>query len=54
MIRLVSEGFFSGGETVVITLTGHGLKDPDIAVKQAVGPVSVQPVLKEVVQELGL
>ncbi len=53
VIRLSSEGFFTGGETLVITLTGHGLKDPDIAVKQAVGPVSVQPILKEVIQELG-
>jgi threonine synthase len=54
VIKLSTEGFFSGGETAVITLTGHGLKDPDIAVKQATGPVSVQPVLNEVIEELGL
>lgn len=53
VIKLTAEGFFKRGDTIVITLTGHGLKDPDIAVKQAKGPVSVQPVLKEVIEELG-
>jgi threonine synthase len=53
VIKLSNEEYFNIGETVVITLTGHGLKDPDIAVKQAAGPVTVQPVLKEVIEQLG-
>ncbi len=53
VIKLSREGYFKGGETVVITLTGHGLKDPDTAVKQARPPVSVRPEIKEVTRELG-
>ena len=30
IIKLYHEGYFKGGETVVCTLTGNGLKDPDI------------------------
>lgn len=53
VIKLHGEAYFRSGETIVITLTGHGLKDPDIAVKQSKGPVTVQPVLHEVIKELG-
>jgi threonine synthase len=53
VIKLSNEEYFNIGETIVITLTGHGLKDPDIAVKQASRPVTVQPVLKEVIEQLG-
>lgn len=31
--KLKREGYFKGGETVVCVLTGHGLKDPNIAIK---------------------
>ena len=33
---------FKGGETIVCTLTGHGLKDPDRAVKYARPPIKVK------------
>jgi threonine synthase len=33
VIKLNKEGYFSGGETIVCVLTGHGLKDPNIAIK---------------------
>ena len=33
--KLAREGFFTPGDRVVCVLTGHGLKDPDIAVSQA-------------------
>ena len=33
--KLATQGFFTAPTTIVITLTGHGLKDPDIAVSQA-------------------
>ncbi|MCE5170261.1 threonine synthase [Paenibacillus profundus] len=35
VIKLHKEGYFSGGESVVCVLTGHGLKDPNIAIKTA-------------------
>lgn len=53
VIKLSQNGYFKGGETIVITLTGHGLKDPDIAVKHSKGPVSVRPEIGEVVRQLG-
>lgn len=33
VMKLHREGQFKGGETVVCVLTGHGLKDPNIAIK---------------------
>jgi threonine synthase len=33
VMKLQKEGYFVGGETVVCVLTGHGLKDPNIAIK---------------------
>ncbi len=33
LLRLVGDGFIERGETVVIVLTGHGLKDPDAMMK---------------------
>lgn len=34
-LRDIASGRIAQGSTVVCTLTGHGLKDPDIAIKQA-------------------
>jgi threonine synthase len=49
------EGFFTGRETVVCVLTGHGLKDPDIAIKQGEGRIEeVGASTEEVVEILGL
>ncbi|MBO2943924.1 threonine synthase [Paenibacillus sp. F411] len=31
--KMKREGYFKGGESVVCVLTGHGLKDPNIAIK---------------------
>ncbi len=53
LIKLTREGFFRGGETVVCTLTGNGLKDPDTAIKVCEEPVTVPPELEAVVRELG-
>jgi threonine synthase len=33
VMKLKQEGYFKGGESVVCVLTGHGLKDPNIAIK---------------------
>ncbi|MDQ7039103.1 MAG: threonine synthase [Aquificota bacterium] len=53
LIKLTREGFFRGGETVVCTLTGNGLKDPDTAIKVCDEPVTVPPDLDAVIKELG-
>lgn len=33
VMKLKREHYFTGGETIVCVLTGHGLKDPNIAIK---------------------
>ena len=38
-LRDIQSGKIPEGSTVVCTLTGHGLKDPDIAIKQSSSPV---------------
>ncbi len=52
LIKLTREGFFKGGETVVCTLTGNGLKDPDTAIKVCEEPITVPPELESVAKEL--
>lgn len=43
VMKLHKEGYFKGGEKVVCVLTGHGLKDPNIAIKTVGGePLVVQ------------
>ena len=39
LIKLTREGYFKGGELVVCTLTGNGLKDPDTAIKVCQEPM---------------
>jgi threonine synthase len=53
VIRLGKESFFRRGERMVCTLTGHGLKDPDNAIAQSVSPVTIPPVMGEVMKVLG-
>jgi threonine synthase len=38
----IDGGKIPEGSTVVCTLTGHGLKDPDTAIKQSVSPITVE------------
>jgi threonine synthase len=42
------------GATVVCVLTGHGLKDPDLAISQIQVPTAVEPDLDAIVAELGV
>ena len=42
------------GGTIVCTVTGHGLKDPDIALKQAGEILSVKPEREEILRVAGL
>jgi len=51
--RLVKEGYFKKGDVLVCTLTGHGLKDPSIALEVTRKPVVVPAESKKVISALG-
>ncbi|HEY3346617.1 MAG TPA: threonine synthase [Nitrospirota bacterium] len=53
VIKLNKTGYYSSGARIVCTLTGHGLKDPDTAIKVSAKPVSVKGTLDEVAKLLG-
>ncbi len=52
--RMIREGRVKAGSTVVLTLTGHGLKDPGIAESRAQLPQAVPATLEAVTRTLGL
>ncbi len=54
LIQCRKQGIISDGDTVVCTLTGHGLKDPDVAIQVSEKPVKVSPDLKEIIKVMGL
>ncbi|MDP3296817.1 MAG: threonine synthase [Thermodesulfovibrionia bacterium] len=47
VIKLSKQGYFKNGETVVCTLTGNGLKDPDNALKVSGKPIRIKAELSE-------
>jgi threonine synthase len=54
LIKLAKAGRFEPGSTLVLTLTGHGLKDPDTALESASRPTAVPPRVDAVLAQLGL
>jgi threonine synthase len=56
VIKLNTRGFFkkSKNEKLVCTLTGHGLKDPNIAIENVAKPVVVKADLKAIIKKIGL
>lgn len=56
MLKLSEAGYFEDdrGATIVCTLTGHGLKDPNTAIKAIAEPVTVDNNLMAVLKEIGL
>lgn len=48
VIKLSKMNYFSPGDTVVCTLTGHGLKDPDNALAMSKSPIKVDATLSAV------
>jgi threonine synthase len=58
LIKLERKGFFKKVKgkkvTIVCTLTGHGLKDPQIAIKNIKRPPVVKPKIKEVLKISGI
>lgn len=53
VIKKNSEGLFAGGERIVCTLTGHGLKDPDSAIQSSPSAVTCEAEMKKVLDVLG-
>jgi threonine synthase len=54
LIKLVDNGAISKDERVVCITTGHGLKDPDTAVKVSEKPVEVDADISAIEEALGL
>ncbi len=56
ILKLSRNGYFNSGEkkTVVCTLTGNGLKDPNIVTRQVPEPTVLQADTQEIVQFIGL
>jgi threonine synthase len=52
--RYVPKGFFPRGSTVVVTLTGHGLKDPDTALANAPSPITCEANVDEILKAIGI
>ena len=51
--KLAAEGLLDPGATIVCVLTGHGLKDPDTASRNAVAPLAAAASVEGVRQVLG-
>ena len=52
--KLIKNGIIAKDEKVVCITTGHGLKDPDTAIKQCEKPVEVEADMLSIEQALGL
>ncbi len=53
-INMKREGVLNEGDTIVCTLTGHGLKDPDMAINSSPKPVKVQADIKKILKAMKL
>ncbi|NQU73288.1 MAG: threonine synthase [Candidatus Omnitrophica bacterium] len=55
LIKLVRKGFFKRKKRlkIVCILTGHGLKDPDRAIKSIKKPKVIKPTMEAVLKEIG-
>ncbi len=54
VLKLNRKDYFKKGDNVVLTITGHGLKDPDIAIKVSQKPISLPPQKDVVLKYLNL
>ncbi len=55
LIKCVQAGLIPAGSLVAATMTGHGLKDPDCAIKTAgFEPIVVPPDMSTVMRVIGL
>ena len=53
LLKLAGKGYFKKSVKITCILTGHGLKDPDRAIKSIKEPKIVKPELKEILKEIG-
>jgi threonine synthase len=53
-IKMKKQEVLADGDTIVCTLTGHGLKDPDIAIDVSEEPIKVSANLDEVLKAMDL
>jgi threonine synthase len=53
LLRRHREGLLKSGQTVVCILTGHGLKDPDLAIEKTPDPQAIDPTPTALVTALG-
>lgn len=55
VIKLNAQGYFKKHKKapLVCTLTGHGLKDPNIAIANVSKPIVVKPQIKEIIKKIG-
>jgi threonine synthase len=53
VLKMHKAGLFRDGESAVCTLTGHGLKDVDIAITVSQKPTTIQANMEDVVRVLG-
>jgi len=54
VMKMNRAGLFKGGESVVCTLTGHGLKDIDVVMGLAQKPITVKAHFDDVAKILGI
>lgn len=54
VIKLNKQGLFKKGDSIVCTLTGHGLKDPESAIKISTEPITLPPKLDKILEVLEL
>ncbi|HEO64220.1 MAG TPA: threonine synthase [Candidatus Omnitrophica bacterium] len=56
LLKMTEQGFFKKYSriSIVCILTGHGLKDPDIALKEAPEPVAVDADIDKVIEAAGI
>lgn len=52
VIKLNKQGFFKKNDKIVCVLTGHGLKDPDTAIKEGSAPVVIDADFESLEREI--
>lgn len=53
MLKFAKKDYFNPDSKIVCILTGHGLKDPDRAIKTVKAPKVVKADLKALLKEIG-
>ena len=54
VLKLARKGFFKRDSKVVCVLTGHGLKDPNIAINSVNEPIVVDAHVQRVIDAIGI